>query len=136
MLVDAVLSDSVSAQLERILARPPLASSPSLNRLLRFLVEETLAGRGEEITEYNLGVHVFHRGEEFNPRLDPIVRVQMHHLRSRLVQYYTRFGAEDPVAIEIPGRKYVPLFRVSSDSSFVDELERTGYVARLHSEKK
>jgi len=43
---------------------------------------------------------------------------------------------DDRKAVEQVHAKYVPLFRVSSDSSFVDELKRTGYVARLHSEKK
>src|SRR5581483_6021228 len=112
-LQDEGLSTTVKIQLEKILSRPPLASSPSLSRFLRFLVEETLAGREEEISEYNLGVRVFNRGPEFNPRTDPIVRVQTHHLRARLTQYYTTTGAHDPVVIELPSRKYVPVFRVT-----------------------
>jgi len=111
-LADAGPSESIGNQLERILSAPPLVSSPSLSRLLRFLVEETLAGRGAAITEYNLGVGVFHRGSEFNPRTDPIVRVQAHHLRSRLAQYYAKAGAGDPIVIELPARTYVPVFRV------------------------
>jgi tetratricopeptide (TPR) repeat protein len=93
-----------------MLARPPFASSPSLSRLLRYLVEETLAGRGAEINEYNLGVRIFHRSADFNPRTDPIVRVQTHHLRARLAQYYAGPGANDPVTIELPARKYIPRY--------------------------
>ena len=110
-MADAGFPNSVVVQLERILSRPPLASSPSLSRLLRFLVEESLAGREAEINEYNLGVHVFHRGEDFNPRADPIVRVQTHHLRSRLARYYVTAGTGDSLIIEIPPRTYVPVFR-------------------------
>src|ERR1039457_4817323 len=110
MVGDVGLRDSVSVQLERMLSRPPLASSPSLSRLLRFLVEETLAGRRAELNEYNLGVRVFQRNADFNPRADPIVRVQMHHLRARLTQYYAGPGAADPVVVELPGRTYVPQF--------------------------
>lgn len=110
-MADSTLADSVSVQLERILSRPPIGSSPSLSRLLRYLVDETLAGRGAEINERTLGVRVFYRGPEFNPRADPIVRVQAHHLRARLAQYYAKAGAEDPMVIELPGRTYVPLFR-------------------------
>lgn len=102
--------DSVSVQLERMLARPPLISSPSLSRLLRFVVEESLAGRGADLNEYNLGVRIFNRAADFNPRTDPIVRVQAHHLRARLAQYYAAAGAQDPVLIELPSRTYVPRY--------------------------
>jgi len=109
-VVDTVVQDSVSAQLERMLSRPPLVSSPTLCRLLRFLVEETLAGRSAEINEYNLGVRIFHRSADFNPRIDPIVRVQTHYLRARLAQYYAGAGAQDRIAIELPARTYVPRY--------------------------
>ena len=105
---DSGLQDAVNAQLERMLSRPPLASSPSLTRLLRYLVEETLAGRGSEINEYTLGVRIFHRNPDFNPRADPIVRVQTHYLRAKLAQYYAGLGAQDPMVIELPARTYIP----------------------------
>jgi hypothetical protein len=97
-------------QLERILNSAQLVTSPSLSRFLRYIVEETLAGRSAEIREYTLGVHVFDRGEDFNPRLDPIVRVQARNLRSRVAKYYEGPGAEDPIRIELPKGTYVPIF--------------------------
>ena len=105
---DTALQDAVIAQLERMLSRPPLVSSPSLSRLLRYLVEETLAGRAAEINEYALGIRIFHRNPDFNPRVDPIVRVQTHYLRAKLGQYYAGAGAQDPILIELPPRTYVP----------------------------
>ena len=101
---------SIHEQLERILNTPPLVSSPSLSRFLRYVVEETAAGRGAAIKEYTLGLNVFDRGDEFNPRLDPIVRVQARNLRSRLEKYYETAGAEDPIRIELPKGTYVPVF--------------------------
>ncbi len=97
-------------QLEKILSSTALASSPSLSRFLRYIVEETLAGRHAAIREYTLGVHVFDRGADFNPRLDPIVRVQARNLRARMAKYYEGPGAEDPVRIELPKGTYVPVF--------------------------
>jgi hypothetical protein len=79
-----------------------------LTRLLRYLVEETLAGRGSEINEYTLGVRIFHRNPDFNPRADPIVRVQTHYLRAKLARYYAGLGAQDPMVIELPARTYIP----------------------------
>jgi tetratricopeptide (TPR) repeat protein len=109
--VETFESDSVRAQLERILKSPPLESSPSLCRFLRYVVEETLAGRGGLLKEYSLGAEVFERGDQFDPRLDPIVRVQARNLRARLAQYYAGLGAGDPLVIELPKRTYVPVFR-------------------------
>ena len=103
--------DSVQAQLERILRSPQLESAPSLCRLLRFVVEETLAGKAGGLKEYSLGAEVFGRGEGFDPRMDPIVRVQARNLRGRLAQYYAGPGEGDPVVIELPKRTYVPVFR-------------------------
>jgi tetratricopeptide (TPR) repeat protein len=106
---------SVTAQLERILQSPRLESSPSLSLLLRFIVQETLAGRTATLKEYSLGVEVFGRGEAFDPRLDPIVRVQARNLRTRLAEYYDSAGAEDRLLIELPKRTYVPIFQTRAD---------------------
>jgi hypothetical protein len=108
---------SINDQLERILNTPPLVSSPSLSRFLRYVVEETVAGRSGAIKEYTLGLNVFDRGEEFNPRLDPIVRVQARNLRSRLEKYYETQGVEDPVRIELPKGTYVPVFHYRTDET-------------------
>ncbi len=102
--------DLVVEELERIVSSPPLESSPSLCRFLRYVVEETLAGRGGTLKEYSLGVSVFERGDDFDPRLDPIVRVQARNLRVRLTQYYSGAGADDRVMIDLPKRTYVPVF--------------------------
>jgi tetratricopeptide (TPR) repeat protein len=113
--------ESVSRQMERMIAHPPLVSSPSLSRFLRYIVEETLAGRGEAITEFSLGVRVFNRGEDFNPRMDPIVRVQAHHLRARMVKFYAGPGVNDTVRIELPGRTYIPVFHSLATPGAISE---------------
>ena len=101
---------SVNDQLARIVKSPPMVTSPSLCRFLRYIVEETLAGRVSGIKEQVLGLEVFDRGQDFNPRLDPIVRVQARNLRSRLAKYYEGPGRGDPIRIELPKGTYVPVF--------------------------
>ena len=124
---DTCQTESVIAQLDRIVTGPPLASSPSLCRFLRYVVEEALAGRSGSLKEYSLGVVVFERGDEFDPRLDPIVRVQARNLRVRLAQYYDGPGTDDLVVIELPKRTYVPVFRhrieKAADAPPVEPLE-------------
>jgi TolB-like protein len=101
--------DEVRAQLERLLAAPAFADG-SHPRLLRYLVERTLAGQGDELKEYMLGVEVFDRRENFDPRVDTIVRVEAHRLRAQLAEYYKGAGVQDSVIIEIPPDGYTPVF--------------------------
>ena len=114
---------SVNDQLARITKSPPLVSSPSLCRFLRYIVEETLAGRASGIKEQVLGLEVFDRGPDFNPRLDPIVRVQARNLRSRMATYYEGPGQADPIRIELPKGTYIPVFR------HVDPMAETAHGA-------
>ena len=102
--------DRIRAALQRIVTSPQLESSPSLCRFLRYVVEETLEGRGGQIKEYSLGAEVFSRGDDFDPRIDPIVRVQARNLRARMAKYYEGPGAEESVIIDLPKRTYVPVF--------------------------
>ena len=92
-------------------------------RLLRFLTDRTLAGREGELKEYTIALGVFDRSDAFDPRTDPIVRLEARRLRLKLAEYYQRDGVDDPVVIELPKGAYVPLFRlgrpieVKSDSA-------------------
>lgn len=105
----ALAADDVRAAVERILASAGFASAPRRSRLLRFLVEETLAGRGEALTEYGIGLDVFERFASFDPRIDSIVRTEVSRLRQKLRGYYAPAECAEPVLIEIPSRTYVPV---------------------------
>jgi Tol biopolymer transport system component len=97
--------------LEAVLASKVFAGAARQQRLLRHLVERHLQDRASELKEYTLGVEVFDRGADFDPRLDPIVRVEASRLRARLVKYYESAGAESDLRIELPRGAYVPSFR-------------------------
>jgi TolB-like protein len=102
--------EEVRLQLERILGSQALAGSDQLKRLLRLVVERELSGHPELLKEYNLGLEVFHRPPDYDPKVDPIVRVQARRLRSKLDEYYAGEGANDPVVIQIPKGAYIPVF--------------------------
>lgn len=102
--------ERVQQQLERILASGHFGQSEALVRLLRFLVVESLAGRSDRLKEYTLGVEVFQRGVDFDPRIDTIVRTQVRRLRAKLETYYSA-RAEDEIVIALPKGTYVPVFR-------------------------
>ena len=97
--------------LERILASGDFDGSPRSRAFVRFIVEETLAGRQDGLTQAAIAVKVFGRREDFDPTIDPIVRIQAGRLRRSLERYYLLTGADDPVRIELPRGGYVPLLR-------------------------
>jgi TolB-like protein len=104
----------VREQLERVLTSELFSSAGRHSRLLRYLVERTLAGEGDQLKEYVLGTEVFDRSDSYDPRLDSIVRVEARRLRSRLEDYYRGAGANDPIVITIPRGSYIPTFTVSA----------------------
>ena len=77
-------------------------------RFLRLTVERTLAGQAGELKEYLLGVEVFDRKESYDPRVDPIVRVEARRLRAKLKEYYEGDGSGDSVCIEFVSGGYAP----------------------------
>jgi tetratricopeptide (TPR) repeat protein len=110
--VESVPAAAVRAQLARILESPAFLRAQRLRRFLAHCIETSLAGRAEELKEYSLGVDVFDRGEGFDPKADPIVRVDARRLRKALADYYAGQGAGDPVEIVLPTGSYVPAFRM------------------------
>jgi serine/threonine-protein kinase len=98
-------------QLDRILASATFRQVDRLKRFLSFIVVEGLQGRGDQLKEYVIGVQVFDKDSSFDPRADPIVRVQARRLRARLVRYYREEGAADPIVIELPKGGYAPVFK-------------------------
>ena len=98
-------------QLQRILASDGFAKADRLSRFLRFTVEAKLNGEGDQIKEYLLGREVFDRDGDYDPRLDPIVRVEARRLRAKLDEYYSGAGQTDPVRIEFPKGNYSPVIR-------------------------
>ena len=104
------MEEVVQACLARIVSSRGFARSGRLCRFLRFIVDQALAGHQEQLKEYVIGVEVFDRPSSYDPRLDPIVRVEARRLRSKLRKYYETEGLTDPLRVELPAPGYVPRF--------------------------
>src|SRR5579859_5512167 len=103
----------VADQLNRILASKAFRQADRLKRFLSFTVNETIAGRGERLKEFVIGIEVFGKGPGFDQRSDPIVRVQARRLRAQLTRYYREEGQTDETIIELPKGGYTPIFKSS-----------------------
>src|SRR5579864_307774 len=104
-------SKKIKEQLGKILASKAFQHVDRLQRFLSYIVDETIAGRGDSLKEFPIGIEVFSKEASFDPRMDPIVRVQARRLRTRLTRYYREEGQSDEIAIEVPKGGYAPVFR-------------------------
>src|SRR5689334_20343633 len=120
-------ADAVRTQLSRITASRGFAKSERLTRFLHLVIDETLAGRGDQIKEYLIGTQVYARPEDYDPRTDATVRVEASKLRKRLEAYYESEGCDDDIVISIPKGGYRPDFteKLPAESGGSTAADRT-----------
>jgi TolB-like protein len=95
--------------LERVLASPGFASKRR-GELLRYLVERSLVGAADSLTEYSIALDVFRKPESFDPRRESTIRAEMSRVRKALADYYENDGAGETWRFEFPAGGYAPAF--------------------------
>jgi hypothetical protein len=110
-------------QLERIVTSKHFRNSKRYPSFLRFVVEQTLAGKTEALKERTLGVDVFARPNHYDTNDDPIVRVTAGEVRKRIAQYYQDPGHEEELRIDLPLGSYVPHFLPAAHSIQIAEQD-------------
>lgn len=108
---DPSSSSPERAELEAVLGSEVFRRSARLNQFLRYICEETLAGRAAGLKEYSIATEALGRPDDFDHTRDSIVRVEAHRLRKRLRRFYEGEGAGRSLRIEVPHGAYVPVFR-------------------------
>lgn len=105
-------NDKISHQLDVMLARPDFNATPQQVALLKYVVNQSLAGNADRIKGYTVATEVFGRNSDFDQNIDPIVSIQAARLRRALARYYQKAGKDDAIRIDIPKGSYVPVFEV------------------------
>ena len=103
-------AEEIWSAVERILNSNAMRGCNRLVQLLTFVVSSTLRGEATQLKETTIGVSVFGRSPDYDPKLDTIVRSQAWRLRAKLKKYYASEGANERVIIDIPVGHYVPTF--------------------------
>ena len=120
----------VRPYLESLLANVAFKASARRRRLLKYVVEQTLAGRGERLKGFDLAVSVLGRDERFDAQNDPIVRIEIARLRRDLEHYYFTEGRDDPIRITIPKGRYIPAFEARDQASMQELVAAKPAAAR------
>jgi hypothetical protein len=104
---------ALRAHLEAVLKSAQFRNSKRCQALLRFIVEETLDGRGDQLKERTIGVSALGRDPGYDPGQDAVVRNVAIEVRKRLAQYYVEPSHEDGIRIELLPGSYIPEFRMA-----------------------
>jgi hypothetical protein len=108
---------AVREQLDRLVLSSHFNHSRRFPTFLRYVVEHTLSGQGDNLKERTLGIEVFGRGAEYDTASDPIVRVTAAEIRKRIAQYYGEPGHETELRLSLPSGSYVPHFHWPGEAS-------------------
>lgn len=93
-----------------MLRHGPIRRAPSVAKILKYVCEKQFEGKADEVKEFNIAVEALGRPATFEPSQDSIVRVEAHHLRKRLQEYYETVGKDHRVKIRLPETGYAPQF--------------------------
>ena len=109
---------------ERIVGTPAFQKANRLQALLRYIVDSSISGDPEQLSEFQIGQRVFDKGSDYSPLTDSSVRVQARQLRLKLHEYFDGPGRDETLILEIPKGSYAPNFRPAKASSF--EIQQSG----------
>ncbi len=121
-----VPEDRLRVELKKILASPGFFRAARMQRFLSFVVEGRLSGKhnSEDLKESVIGMAVFDRDAAYDPKSDPVVRVEARRLRSKLAEYYAGPGKEDEVRIDLPKGSYAPAWAWQTEPAEVVAVKR------------
>lgn len=111
-LPEGISSADVWRAVEQVCHSHAMSGCARLTQLLNFVVASTLQGEAAYLKETTIGVSVFGREPDYDPKVDTIVRSQAWRLRAKLRKYYASEGANDHIVIDIPIGHYVPVFQI------------------------
>jgi len=107
--------EAVLRELQEILASHHFCNSKRYPAMLKYIVENTLAGQSDHLKERTIGVEVFDRPPTYDTNSDTVVRYTAGEVRKRLLLYYSESGRNSAVRISLPAGSYIPEFHHGHD---------------------
>src|SRR5580704_10049732 len=94
--------EAILLELQEVLASPHFCNSKRYPALLKYIVENTLAGKSDMLKERTLGVEVFDRSPSYDTNADTVVRYTAGEVRKRLSLYYHELDEKPVIEISLP----------------------------------
>lgn len=116
------LEAAMRSELHHILKDRSFAKSPTLSKLLAYLVYETLNGNGDKLKSYTVAVDCLGKSPDFDAKSDSYPRVQTMRLRKLLEAFYARHMPQDGLCLYLVAGSY--RVRIGSPESAYPDLYR------------
>ena len=105
-IVTVLDQTKLRAQVERLAASAEFARADRMVQFLRYVVDKTLDGDPTALRERQIGISVFERPQDWDPKLDNIVRSEARRLRGKLEAYAASNDPDETVRITMPTGGY------------------------------
>ncbi len=93
-----------------------------MQNFLKYVVEEALAGRAQNIKAKTIGMDVHgYSPDEISDR-EGVVRVDAGRVRRKLAKYYAEEGQSDAIKIYLPTGRYAPEFSRNASEETAEEV--------------
>lgn len=99
---------ALQQHLKEIVEGSAFKGSYRSGQFLKYIVDQSIAGRFELLKERLIGVELFGRSPSYDTGEDAIVRVTASEVRRRLLQHYGGNGAQSEFRLSLPSGSYVP----------------------------
>jgi|CZKF01.1.fsa_nt_gi hypothetical protein len=123
--------EAVLRELHEILASHHFSNSKRYPAMLKYIVENTLAGKSDHLKERTIGVEVFDRPPTYDTNSDTVVRYTAGEVRKRLQLYYSESGRKSAIRISLPAGSYIPEFHHGHDQP-AEHGDDAGFRAEHH----
>ncbi len=105
------MREAIRLHVKQIADSPAFRGSGRSREFLLKIVERALAGQFDQLKERVLGIELFGRDASYDTGDDAVVRVTASDVRRRLLRYYSEFGPNSELHLEVPVGSYIPEFR-------------------------
>jgi TolB-like protein len=106
---------AIAKHVHEALGSPLFVKAERQARFLRFVVDAALQSPAPLVREFDIARAVYDRRDDYDPCVDPIVRVEAARLRARLREYY-EVAPPAHVRIDLPKGRYLPQFMFLASS--------------------
>ena len=112
-----ITEEQIQTSLRLILSSRTFTGAERLKAFLSYVVEEELAGRGQQIRAKRIAADVYNRSVLSSSEQNTHVRVDAGRLRQRLKLFYADEGIDEQLRISIKTGGYVPIFDKSQNGN-------------------
>ena len=103
-----IAPEQVLEALDRLLSSEEFRHAQRSRDFLAYVVTETLAGRGDRLSERTVGRRALGKGADFDGSTTAAVRVRASRVRSALRRYYAAEGAAEQIRVSVPPGRLSP----------------------------